>query len=267
MYAGVDIGGTKTLIAALDEHGVIIERAKFPTPHDYDEFLRQLEAEVGSFKTKDYVAGGLAMPVSVFDREHGIGVSFSNLPWSNVPIHNDVERIFDCPIAVDNDAKLGGLSEAMLLKETYKRVLYVTVSTGIGYALIDDGHIDENVGDGGGKTILLDHEGQLMSWENFASGHAIVEIYEKKAMDITDAETWQHISRDLSLGLMELVAVLQPEVIVIGGSVGTYFERYGQFLNDALKSYQVPLLSMPPVIGAQRAEEAVVYGDNGQSGS
>jgi predicted NBD/HSP70 family sugar kinase len=76
---------------------------------------------------------------------------------------------------------------------------------------------------------------------------------------------------------MELVAVLQPEVIVIGGSVGTYFERYGQFLNDALKSYQVPLLSMPPVIGAQRAEEAVVYGcydlakqrfgDNGQSGS
>jgi predicted NBD/HSP70 family sugar kinase len=260
MYVGADIGGTKTLVAALDDHGVIVESTKFPTPPDYNEFLRQLAAGVDKFTTKEYIAGGLAMPVTVFDREHGVGVSFSNLPWKNVPIHNDVETIFNCPVVIDNDAKLGGLSEAMLLKDKYKKVLYVTVSTGIGLALINEGIIDENVGDGGGKPMLLEHDGKLTPWESFASGHAIVERYGKKAMDITDKETWQHISRDLSLGFVELIAILQPEVIVIGGSVGTYFERYGQFLNDELKSYDMPLLSIPPVIGAQRPEEAVVYG-------
>jgi predicted NBD/HSP70 family sugar kinase len=260
MYAGVDIGGTKTLVAVLDEHGVIIESTKFATPTDYPEFLRQLTSTIDKFTTKEFAAGGLAMPISVFDREQGIGVSFGNLPWKNVPIHNDVETIFECPIAIDNDAKLGCLSEAMLLKDTYKRVLYVTVSTGIGFALVNDGVIDENVGDGGGKMMLFEHDGAMVPWESFASGHAIVERYGKKAMDITDDATWIHISRDLGIGFIELIAILQPEVIVIGGSVGTYFERYGAFLNDEIRKYDIPLLDLPPIIGAQRPEEAVVYG-------
>jgi predicted NBD/HSP70 family sugar kinase len=260
MYAGVDIGGTKTLVAVLDENGVIIESAKFPTPPLYDEFLRQLGETVKAFDTKEYKAGGLAMPVSVFDREHGIGVSFSNLPWKNVPLHNDIEKIFGCPIAVDNDAKLGGLSEAMLLKADYAKVLYITVSTGIGYALIDNLEINEDVGDAGGKPMLFEHDGAMIPWEDFASGHSIVEQYGKKAMDITDEQTWKHISRDLSIGLIELIAVLQPEVIVVGGSVGTYFDRYGDLLNEELRKYELPLLTIPPVIGAKRPEEAVVYG-------
>jgi predicted NBD/HSP70 family sugar kinase len=260
MYAGVDIGGTKTLVAALDDNGVITESSKFPTPPDYEEFIRQLTATIDAFTTKEFIAGGLAMPITVFDRDHGIGVSFGNLPWKNVPIHNDIEKIFACPIAIDNDAKLGCLSEAMLVKDTYKRVLYITVSTGIGFALVNDGIIDENVGDGGGKMMLFEHDGAMVPWESFASGHAIVERYGKKAMDITDDDTWQHICRDLSIGFVELIAILQPDVIVIGGSVGTYFERYGKILNEEIKKYDIPLLVPPPIIGAQRPEEAVVYG-------
>src|SRR5665647_1492722 len=124
MYLGVDIGGTKTLVAVLDNGGVITERAKFPTPPNYDDFLHELTAAVANFTTQDYDAAGLAMPVTVFDRELGIGVSFGNLPWKNVPIHGDVERIVGCPVVIENDAKLGALSEALLLKDSYRRVLY-----------------------------------------------------------------------------------------------------------------------------------------------
>jgi predicted NBD/HSP70 family sugar kinase len=260
MYAGIDIGGSKTLVAALDEHGVIIESTKFPTPQDYDEFIRQLTKAVDEFTTKDYQAAGLAMPATVFDREHGVGVAFSNLAWKNVPIHTDITKLLNCPVVIDNDAKFGALSEAMLLKDSYQRVLYVTVSTGIGYALVVDGVIDENVGDSGGRAMRFEHNGVMTGWEDFASGHAIVERYGKKAMDITDETTWKQITHDLCPGLLELIAILQPEVIVVGGSVGTYFDRYGTFLNEALRQYALPLIPMPVVIGAQRPEEAVVYG-------
>lgn len=260
MYLGIDIGGTKTLVAALDENGVIIERAKFPTPPDYDEFLKQLSDTLTGFNAHDFLAGGLAMPVTIFNRELGVGVSYSNLPWQNVPIHADVERIAGCPIAVENDAKLGGLSEALMLKDTYHRVLYVTVSTGIGISLVVNAKIDTNIGDGGGRTMMFEHDGKIVPWESFASGRAIVERYGKRAVDITDDTTWRHITRDLSLGLLEMIAMFQPDVIVIGGSVGTYFDRYGKFLSEDLQAYHLPLLPIPPIVGAQRAEEAVVYG-------
>ena len=200
------------------------------------------------------------MPVTVFDRKRGVGVNFGNLPWSNVPIQQDIEMMFDCLIAIENDAKLGGLSESLLLKGKYSKVLYVTVSTGIGIALIVDNVIDINIGDGGGRNIMLEHQGKVVPWESFASGHAIVERYGKRASDINDNETWRKITRDLSLGLIELIAIAEPDVIIIGGSVGTYFEKYGKLLDEALQKYHLPLVPIPPLIGAKRAEDAVVYG-------
>jgi predicted NBD/HSP70 family sugar kinase len=260
MYMGVDIGGTKTLVAVLDKHGVIIEHSKFPTSPDYSVFLEDLKKSIASLKTKDFAAGAVGIPAVNIDREHGVGVVFGNLAWRNVPIMEDVEAICGCPFAVENDAKLAALSEAMLLKDTYKKVLYVTISTGIGLGLVSNGAIDINIGDGGGRTILLEHDGKIMPWEDFAGGRAIVTRYGKKAEDITDTPIWEAIARDLAKGFIHLIALLQPEVIVIGGSVGTYFPRYGQLLSAEIKKYQIPLLTLPLLIEAQRPEEAVVYG-------
>jgi predicted NBD/HSP70 family sugar kinase len=161
---------------------------------------------------------------------------------------------------VENDAKLAALSESRLLKDKYSVVLYITVSTGIGIGLVVDGKIDTNVGDGGGRALLLEHKGKMMSWEDFASGRAIVERYGKKAADITDEGTWRAIARDLAKGFIQLIAMLEPEVIVIGGSVGVYFDKYGKLLTEEIKKYHVPLLSMPVIKQAGRPEEAVVYG-------
>lgn len=260
MYLGIDIGGTKTLAAVLTDDGVIQEKVKFPTNADYDQFLVELADTVRGFSVQDYTACGLAMPVTVFDRKNGIGVNFGNLPWKNVPIHADVEKIAGCPVVIDNDAKLGGLSEALLLKAEFSKVMYITVSTGIGLSFVEDSVIDENFGDGGGRSMLFEHNGALTPWESFASGRAIVDRYGKMAMEITDEETWSKIVRDLAPGILQLIAIMQPEVIVIGGSVGTYFERYGHLLIAELKRYELPLIKIPAIRGAQRPEEAVVYG-------
>lgn len=260
MYAGVDVGGTKTLVAVLNDEGVIREQAKFPTPKNYDHFLLELRHALAHFEHQDFRAAGVGIPATEFDREHGRARSFGNLPWRNVPIEHDMERIFKCPVVVENDAKMATLSEYMLLRHEFKKVLYITVSTGIGYGLVDRGELDRNIGDAGGRVMLLEYKGKHVPWESFAAGRAIVERFGKKAMDIHDEATWRIICRDLAKGFVELIAVTEPEVIVIGGSVGTYFDRYGAILKEEIRKYHLPLITLPKLRGAQRPETAVIYG-------
>jgi predicted NBD/HSP70 family sugar kinase len=258
MYAGVDIGGTKTLVAALDDNGVIVERAKFPTPPNYSEFLAKLAEEVAILSTKDFRAGCVAAPGKI-DRTHGIGEYFGNLPWHNVQIQADTEKVFHCPMLIENDANLGGLSESMLLPSE-KRILYVTVSTGIGTGFIHNQTIVPELADSEGGHMPLEYHGKLVAWENFASGRAIVERFGKKAAEITDKSTWRRIAHDLGLGFIELIAIMQPDIIIIGGSVGQYFERFRPYLLEELESYKNPLLTMPSLQAAVRPDDAVLYG-------
>lgn len=259
MYLGIDIGGTKTLIASLDDNGTITQKIRFETPKDYDLFILSVKRAAGELTHKDFTAGGVGAPGRI-DRRDGSGISFGNLPWQNVPIDTDIEKIFNCPVIVENDAKMAGLSEAMMVKDTYNRVLYITVSTGIGYGLIVNQQIETAIGDTGGRKLLAEHKGKLVPWESFASGRAIVERYGKRAEDIHDEKTWKAIVRDLKPGILELIAVTEPEVIVFGGSVGTYFERWGKLLTTELKKYETPFLPLPDLRGAARPEEAVLFG-------
>lgn len=259
MYVGVDVGGTKTLLAVLNEHGEIVEQKKFPTPKTYDNFILELKHTLTQLKHQEFRAGAVAIPGNV-DRKHGRGIKLGNLSWKNFNIQHDAERIFDCPVAIENDAKLAGLSESMLLKDKYDKVAYFTFSTGIGTALINKGEIDISLGDAGGKNIVLPHRGKMVGWEDLVSGRAIVERYGKMAKDIDDSSTWREIARDMAAGMIQVIAVMEPDVAVIGGSVGAYYDRYSDLLKKELKKYELPMLKVPDLQAAARPETAVVYG-------
>lgn len=259
MYLAIDIGGTKTLVAALDNEGVIKEQLRFPTPKNYREFLSEVSKNVDNLSTKDFVAACIAAP-GRFDRSGEIVIAFGNLPWSNVPMKADVSKILRCPVTMNNDAKLAALSESMLLKDEYQRVLYITISTGIGIGLVVNQKIDIGLEYAEAGDMLIEHNGKLEHWEKFASGKAIVKRFGKKASEIEDPEIWRKISRDMAIGLADLAAVIQPDVIVIGGSVGVHFNKYGDMLKEELKKFEVPMLPIPPVIEAGRPTEAVIYG-------
>jgi len=260
MYLGIDVGGTKTLVAALSDQGKIVEQAKFPTPIEYDGFKLKLEAVLAGFKNKDFKAGGIGS-AGMIDRKNGRLINWTNIPWKDIPLQADLEKLAGCPMVLENDAKMGGLSEAMLLKDQFSRVLYIAIGTGIGIALIVDCKIDSNFGDGGGRALMLEHQGKLTSWEEFASGRALVERFGKEAADITDEAVWQSYSRDLSQGLLQLIAMVEPDCIVIGGSVGRYFGRFSHFLKTGLEKHSLPLVTMPnAVLPAKRPEEAVIFG-------
>jgi predicted NBD/HSP70 family sugar kinase len=258
MYAAIDIGGTKTLVAVFDAKGKVVEQIKFPTPQDYDDFSAELAKTVANLSTKEFQAFGVAAPGRI-DREHGVVVAFGNLPWTNVPILADTEKILKAPGVLENDTKLAALSEALAQKK-YRKVLYVTISTGIGGGLITDGVIDTDFSSNEIGQMLMEHHGSLKRWEDFASGKAIVAHFGKKASEITDKQDWYIIARNIAIGLNAVIAALTPEVIIIGGGVGTHLPKFKDRLDEQLKIYETPMFSIPPIIQAKRPEEAVIYG-------
>lgn len=258
MYIAIDVGGTKTLVASLTNEGVIKEEVRYPTPRDYEEFLAQLETTVRGLKHDDFQACGIGIP-GIVDQQSGRGIEFSHLPWKDVPVHADVERIVHCPVVVHNDAKLAGLSEAMLAKE-FKRVLYVTISTGIGIGYIVDCKIMTELSNNEGGQLLLEHHGKYMRWEDFASGSAIVKQFGKPMFEINDQATLKIIARNIAIGMIDLIAVLTPDLIVIGGSIGTHYNKYKDYLWEYLQKYDNPMIALPQIKAAERPEKAVIYG-------
>ena len=254
------MGGTKTLLAAFSSGGQIKKEYKFPTPKKYQDFLDELKKALQEFSEYRISACCCAIPGKV-DRQKGIGLVFGNLGWHNTPIKNDLARLLDhAKILVENDSNLAGLHEALISHKKYKKVLYITVGTGIGDGIIMDGKIDPDFADSESGQMVLDYNGKLVRWEDIASGRALKKRYGKPASEIEDPKIWRQFAKDLSLGLVELVATLQPDVIIIGGGIGTHFDKYGRFLEAELKRHENPMVPMPPVIKANKPEEAVIYG-------
>lgn len=258
MILAIDIGGTKTLIAPCDEAGNPIAEIKFETPQKYEDFKKQLAANVATITT-EYTLVVAAVPGKL-DRSKGVALTFGNLPWKNVPIQADIAKITNKKVLIENDANLAGLSEANRISPLPHRVLYVTFSTGIGTGIITDGVLDPDFLDSEGGNMLFEHNGKLEPWEKFASGKAIVAKYGKRASELDDPKAWKEIARWFAIGIIDLASVLEPDVVVIGGGVGTHFKKYSHFLKEDIRILTPKMVSLPKIIPAVAAEEAVIFG-------
>lgn len=260
MYLAIDVGGTKTLLAVFSDSGEIDESVKFATPHIYEEFLDALELATTKLRNKAFERGAVGTR-GVVDREKGMVLSDDILNWQQKNLAADCEAIFNCSFKIENDSKLAGLSEAHLIEDpACHRILYITISTGIGSAYIVDRKIDPNLANSEIGGSIYEHEGTFQEWEDFASGRAIVEKYGKRASEIEDSETWTAISKNIAVGIINACAAYTPDLIIIGGGVGTHLHKFEAELQECIKTYKPEKITVPAIVQAKRAEEAVIYG-------
>lgn len=259
MIVAIDTGGTKTLVASFTRDGSRGKTIRFPTPPDADEYTALLRTTLEeNFGGESVEAICLALPGLIKDNTV---LWFGNLAWKNFDAGKALEGILGgAPLVVENDANLAGLAESRTLEPLPRSSLYVTVSTGIGAGLTTDGHIDRTLGRIEAGHSILEFEGKLQKWESFASGKAIYTTYGVFARDITSEETWQEIAERISRGFVVLIPIIQPDIIIIGGSIGTYFPRYGEKLNQLLQERLPAYIPCPPIVQAKHPEEAVIYG-------
>jgi len=259
MLVAIDTGGTKTLVASFNHDGSRGKTIRFATPAHVDKYTSLLRDTLEEhFGNETVEAIVLALPGVI---KGTTALWFGNLSWTNFDAQKALEGVLGgAPLFVENDANLAGLAETRMLNPMPYSSLYVTISTGIGTGLITDGHINPGMRHSEAGHALIEFDGKLRKWESFASGRAIYDTYGKFARDITSKKSWQQITDRMSRGFLAMIPIIQPEVIIIGGSIGTYFSRYGEDLQNLLKETLPSHIPCPPIQQAHYPEEAVIYG-------
>lgn len=157
VVAGIDIGGTKIAVALENLAGERVAARRLPTEvalgpekilDNVLTAIKEMLAETGT----NLAAIGIGCPGPI-DIERGLILSPTNLPdWIDFPIVELVNKRCGVPISLDNDANAAALGEYFYgAGRGFKDVFYVTISTGIGGAIISDGNIHHGVQAGAGE--------------------------------------------------------------------------------------------------------------------
>jgi glucokinase len=135
---GVDVGGTKVAVAAVE--GVTVrESLEQPTILDStDALLDGIEAAVSRVirQVGEPEAIGVGVP-SQIDYATGTVETSVNIPLAGVPLREELSRRFDRPVVVDNDANCAALAEAHILGED--NLVMLTLGTGVGGGVVIGG--------------------------------------------------------------------------------------------------------------------------------
>jgi len=254
MIGAVDIGGTKIAVGLVDDGGRVLSRMEGPTDAErgYTEALsrteQMLHAALSSAGVELTGIGiGSTGPVDPFTGRIG-EVNFFPAWRGNNPVV-DLARIFGVRAAMENDADAAALAEAAWgAGKGKKRLIYVTIGTGIGAGVVLDGtlyrgvdgahpEIGHHVIESSGPPCMCGFHG---CWESLAAGPAMVGWIEQRmpvdyphrsnltAKQICelarngDELALQAVEREahyLGLGLANLVTMFAPDAIVLGGSV------------------------------------------------
>jgi fructokinase len=272
---GIDLGGTKIEGVLFDHAGQERARQRVKTERGYDNTLRQLrdlvawlEAEAGLGATV-----GVGMPGSISPRT-GLGQN-ANSTWLNgQPFARDLAAALARPVRVANDANCFALSEAVDGAGAGARTVFgVILGTGTGGGLVVDRHIvDGPNGTGGewghmslpwpeadeypGELCFCGRRGCMERWvagPSLEADHARVSGQQLSASEIAAAahagdaaasRTLQRHASRLARGLAQIVNIVDPGVIVLGGGLS----RLGH-LYDVLPSLAAPwILSDAPQI-------------------
>ncbi len=196
---GVDIGGTKIAAGIVDKQGRLVKKVVLPTraKEGLKVSLNQVYKsisdlfKIGGVSKKDVIGIGVCAP-GPLDPIKGIVHNPPNLPgWREVYLAKHVKEKFNIKTVIENDANAAGVAEVIWgAAKGRKNVFYVTVSTGIGTAIIIDGKLYHGkngmAGEGGHVTINYDLKnpkcacGALGHIEGLASGPGTVRRLKQK---------------------------------------------------------------------------------------
>lgn len=266
MIAAIDIGSTKTLVALFDQEPKPVAQQKFPTDSDYRQLVKQTSDTIRE------LAAGLVLEAIIIASRGEINyqkltiTDHKRLGWDKAPVGKLLATDFKVPVSVHHDTTMAALAEAGLgAGKNSASMLYVTISTGIGTALALNGQVVPPFDHSGGGDMVvglssLSEEADKSTFEQKVSGEAIKERWGKYGWDIHDEAVWKAYAEELALGLNNMIVLIQPSMVVLGGGVAVHFDKFAPFLKQALAAHNTSVFPIPPIKQARWVETAVVYG-------
>ena len=255
---GIDLGGTKTEIIALDERRNELLRRREPTPAgDYDATIALIarlvrESEIAIGKRGSV---GIGTPGSISPADQRIRNSNSTC-LNGRTLRSDLERAIGRQIRIENDANCFALSEALDGAARDAPVAFgVILGTGVGGGIVVHGRIlrgaNRVAGEWGHNALPWPAADELPGpgcycgktgcIETFLSGGGLAHDYEQTAgeqlaaPDIVEragsdeaaaAQTMQGYENRLARALASIINVIDPHVIVLGGGLSNIRRLY-----------------------------------------
>ncbi|NDF29566.1 MAG: ROK family protein [Nitrososphaeria archaeon] len=247
---GIDLGGTKIEGICLDENLNVIQRKRIPTNqqngyrHIVDSIV-SLTNEL-SKNISDYSVG-ICTPGAI-SKKTGLIKNSNTQCLIGMPLKEDLQKALDKRIAMENDANCFAMAEAKLGSGIGFDVVFgVIMGTGVGGGIVINGKIHN------GRTNIagewghhkLHHNGNACYCgkcgcvETYISGPAL----EKRWTELTgktqsvpeiiknldDAQKWkQEFLDNFGIGLANVIDILDPDVIVLGGGLSNIDFLYTQ---------------------------------------
>ncbi len=296
---GIDFGGTSVKCGVAKGREIKGEIERIPTKSfTHAEALLDAIAEKIKDLHERYPKAecvGVGVPGAV-DFERGITYNLTNVPgWDRVPLKDILFDKTGLPVVVDNDANCVAYAEWRFgSARIYKNVVAVTLGTGVGGGLILNGELFRGSRSAAGEIgqISVDYQGREGPYGNFGcleryighehiSRHAMdlymlagkteevaaeranLEVLSKSARDGDPVarQAWGDVATWLAHALANIVWVLNPDAILVGGGVAAA----GDVLFDPLRKCLQSLLSeefweMLHVIPAEFGNTAGVLG-------
>jgi glucokinase len=256
IYLGLDIGGTKLLVAAADAAGQVSQVRRADTPDDFADGLALLHTLIAEVAGEAPIAGIGAAAGGPLDWQRGVVSPLHQPHWRDVPLKALMEARWGCPFAVDVDTNVAALGEYEASGGPAGGLLYLTLSTGMGGGLVIDGELYRGLG---GQHPEVGHQavpfrcrypdrvqcecGAPDCLEALISGNAIRRIYRKPAEALTEAE-WAEVAYNLGQGLRNLATIYLPDVIVLGGGIA---HGQGERLLGPARALMAAHLKLVPV--------------------
>ncbi len=236
-YAGIEAGGTKFVCTVGDGTGHNLEKCviKTTTPEEtlgqIDQFFKKIMKKqplnaigIGSFGPID------AIPDS---ETYGHILHTPKKAWINCDIVGFFKKHYDIPIGFETDVNVAALGEYEFgaAKNIYN-FLYMTIGTGIGAAAMINGQIVQGMSFSEMGHMLIPHDKQIDPYagncpyhgdcfEGLACGVAIKERWQAaSALDLpSDHAAWDLEADYIAAGLVNIIMVLSPQKIILGGGV------------------------------------------------
>lgn len=234
---GVDLGGTN-MRAGRVEGGRVVHHATGATPGQAaaDVVLDKLMATIGAVFTPDVKGIGIGVP-SVVDVDRGIVFTVENIPsWQEVPLKEILERRFQVPVHVNNDANCFALGEFHFGQgRGFRNMVGLVVGTGLGAGVILNRHLCSGSNCGAGEIGTIPFREH--TFEYYASGQVFAREYGEngalihaRAMkgDGGALAILDQFGEAFGSVVMTTLYAYDPELIVLGGSVAKaypFFER------------------------------------------
>ncbi|MGV0027241.1 ROK family protein [Phormidesmis priestleyi] len=244
---GIDLGGTAIKLGRFDSKGVCLQSLTVPTPHPAtpEAVLMAIVDAISLIDPEghsDAIGIGTPGPADAQGRVARVAINLTG--WRDVPLADWLEAKTGRSTILANDANCAGLGEAWLgAGRSFQDLILLTLGTGVGGAIVLKGKLFVGREGAAGELGLIAlhpdgfacNSGNRGSLEQYTSIRAIrrqtgLEPEElgklAQAGDANALDFWRLYGRDLGIGLSNLVYVLTPEAIVIGGGISASAEFF-----------------------------------------